>query len=310
MRKLFWCCAALAVAAAGGIYAAALHTRNDSADWLGRWVRPVAIWTAIQPGIAGELTDAEIVEGLGIEMGGGPVGRYPPGFNGSVRPRLDCPIVIDEEETWVQTGVGIPFPLEGDPAIESTCRQAGATEECEVHVPVPLLDAEEAFVPVQYASDCPDRKAVVTLLEWWLSLFRPAQAEQLPPVPEESESYSPGQPPSMREDPHYHHQYPGCPYTGCPYTGRCPQPIRELLPPQQPEKPKRTPKSAESIGPPHLENELPGGQSRPEARRYLRLTFPRTGSSNAEDCPVHFEVDTMECRQNDLKPSERGLIPF
>ena len=221
---------------------------------------------------------------------------------------MPCPIVINEEEEFRQTRVGTPYPFEVDPVPEPSGRVA-AVEESEFVIP---LAEGGPFVPMAYAVDESEIKKVVTFLDWWMSFFKGGRgpAEETPPATEESEAYDPGRPPAMREDRHYHHQYPGCPYTGCPYTGRCPQPIREVLPVEQPAKPKKAGQEPEPIGPPHVESESQEPPDRPEARRSLRLSLPRAVGPAGDECPTHFEVDTTECRRSDLRWNVQGPIPF
>jgi hypothetical protein len=81
---------------------------------------------------------------------------------------------------------------------------------------------------------------------------------------------------NLQEDPHYHHQYPSCPYTGhCPYPYHVPVVTPVTSP--RPAKPKKKPE--------HVTH-------KPVKKTVFIL--------NGLEYTIHPDIDTMECRPSDI----------
>jgi hypothetical protein len=108
------------------------------------------------------------------------------------------------------------------------------------------------------------------------------EAQEVRPEPKSGSGF--------REDPYYHHQYPGC-----PYTGQCPYPHHYNLPPVTP--PAAPSKKGEKSSP-HSHLILDEWHT----VQWTQLQSAEAGIKNlmAGVNAVHPEVDTMECRPTDL----------
>jgi hypothetical protein len=147
------------------------------------------------------------------------------------------------------------------------------------------------------------------LFQFWLGLFESVakDASDLKGVEEQEHSnyFHDEEPPQCLEDPAYQQQYPGC-----PFTGKCPG-----------KEPASTPKMIGPLpsGKPHSYKQPSGAEMKPageadsmfhtfDPKKYelparLRQLLPGD-STEAEEEPVHPEVDTMEFRPSDARPAE------
>jgi hypothetical protein len=116
----------------------------------------------------------------------------------------------------------------------------------------------------------------------------PADPVQIGPGPDGEEAQDsralPNPNSGLREDPYYHHQYPGC-----PYSGPCPYPHSPVLPPvTKPSKKSNQPR--------------PQSHLNVNEDRIMQWTTEAAFTSilNHPEGIVHPEVDTMECRPTDV----------
>jgi hypothetical protein len=142
---------------------------------------------------------------------------------------------------------------------------------------LPCLDEDDLPDFMPYAED--NKATGPSFFEFWVGLFR-----QPTPVTsgatEEAEPIIPAIKPECREDPNHPYQDAGCPFMGpCPAgRRRSPEPI-PVMPKMEAE--------------PQLDVEVLG--------LWHRRLPCMVESSNAEESPVHPEVDTMEFRPSDAK---------
>jgi hypothetical protein len=138
----------------------------------------------------------------------------------------------------------------------------------------------------------------------YLPVPAPAVAPVCPPMgypmPEGVAPMDLNGPPNCQEDPHYHHQYPGCPYTGgCPYQGGHGYPTMKDFAPPQIEKDKKPKKKKKEI------KATPTSMLKKLSESLLE------DLKNAQS-PKRCGLDTMECRPTDAKLPGAGIYdqPF
>lgn len=132
----------------------------------------------------------------------------------------------------------------------------------------------------------------------------PPDAADMPPGSETpmnpDEPQEPGANPDQhpaREDPHYHHHYPSC-----PYTGRCPYPYHYSVPRVDPverprsEQPSTPPATTEPSEPANPMDPMTPKPAKP-VKKKKKLLFLLIGEA-VSDGP--YGVDTMECRPTDI----------
>jgi hypothetical protein len=233
---------------------------------------------------------------------GGP--GSPAGFNDSVPAEAGTPAAVVP---------GCPVPMPGG---QEECEPAGpfmppcpvCEPEDKLYMPPCPEDEDGKQMHLPYVGEGGDMKEEFELptsvwFHWLLQKETPPKetkdrSEQLVPVtpgvapetPEESEPAVPMNPPRCEEDPHYHHQYPGCPYMGgCPFGGPC---TPEMKPQEAPTLKKDKKKKVQA---------MPMSFSR-------KLRTLLDGGLEVKECHTdEIKLDTMECRPSDLKLA--GLDP-
>lgn len=309
MRKAFWCCTALGLLAAAGLYVAAGRSNSSSDSLLTRClVNSVGIAGAIQNIWAPDQRK----EDYGVVVNHIPADPTP------------CPPAPAAEKSIcekVMEAIQLPADPNPPPASiviheevpQAAPPPAAGKEETSEWQKVEPKDAEVIPTPPSpLMSDlatgpapCPD------VMPYASEDGEPAQAERMPyaagdesqeptsPQPEDrsdaDKAAQPSEPqnaPECKEDPNYHHHYSGCPSTTCcPYTGRC----YPSTPSYQPSTPKT------------------GGQdesSEPKAKKKKHTSKKQPMGLDNENCPTHPEVDTMEYRKSDGGLNEYGPGPF
>lgn len=325
-RKLFWCCAALAVAAAGAGYLAAGHAHRNPESCLGRAV--IAVYQSVSNRnplhALGEAAGGHTSQVAQV-MTGGPCdepGRVScaalefqvtDGRPTSARlPEGACPvidlgqcrlpgrIIINEEEEPRRTAAVTPpemFHLTGA-AVELLPLPTLVGDETVGEPPLYRFEGDairimpraaddaRALMP-RAADDAPGQGGDIPEL-WKQYLRKAVEAESS--QEEQSEPRKPGQPPDLRENPDHHLDYPGCPNLGDPHRNTCPYTGRSAAPtPKQEEKPRKS-ESAE-----------------PQAQREPPTWFGIRKSQRRFPQP---EADTTEFRPSDANGYKLGGIPF
>ena len=300
MRKVWWSCTALAVAAAAGTYLAADYARCHHDSFLGRVVvgayhaalhaNPLfAVSQALRGSHPAPAAPGEVARAVGAS-GAAEEAAEPPEETVIHRHRLPGRIVINEEEPInegpIQTGsidCGQEPPMLSGAAIELIAPPTELPDDATVM-------GEPAFMPRAADDDAPATmpyaEADEEFSSFWMHVFGQALGGDCCKE-EASEPPSGAEPPECREDPHYHLHYQGCPYYICPQQRNyCPYSGQPVIPPAEPRP----------------QPEAEGGKpARPRALE---------GWEESETCPKHPTVDTMEFRPSDAKPEEFGLVPF
>jgi hypothetical protein len=171
---------------------------------------------------------------------------------------------------------------------------AGA-EECEEGpASMPLAkefnDVAPAFMP--YIDDDGKQEAKC-IFSFWMGLFAGPQVKA-----DASEDCEPPDltfdPNECREDPAYHHQYPGCPYTG-------PCPTRPSMPYPKTNTPPKAPHDEDCDVPEPIKSK----SFKPYTPNDLESLLKKTNDRRKH-------IDTTEYRPSDALPGERksGLTPF
>ncbi|MBM4073617.1 MAG: hypothetical protein FJ271_32560 [Planctomycetes bacterium] len=108
-----------------------------------------------------------------------------------------------------------------------------------------------------------------------------------------------------REDPHYHHHYPSC-----PYTGHCPYPYHYNIPRVDPVQRRSNETQPTQPAETHAEEQQAPPEPMPPVKpvkKKKKLFFLLIGEA-VSDCACQPGVDTMECRPSDLHGKVRS--PF
>ncbi|MBI1914300.1 MAG: hypothetical protein HYS12_06120 [Planctomycetes bacterium] len=295
MRKLFWSCAAVAVAAAGTVYLAAKHVDQHPYAVMGQTVRSLcgtehessATSPAAENAVPAEPTPTELSSTGAVE---------PPRREvvAVADPSLPGHITVGEGDS------GSPMqcadssaPSTGD---ATTLSGYSSSPACPLVMPY-CCDDSRAPQHMPYADEesCEqsDEQSCVDvskgLFQILMDLFggqvsaEPMTAGSEPMGCTLPEGFPSGK---CQEDEHYHQQYPSCPYTGRSY------PQDETPSPAVPDAPEE--KKVEKCGPKKDKTEeMPPTQK------------SSTSEEPKNDQASEFHLDTMEFR-----PSDAGLHRF
>ncbi len=314
MRKLFWCCTAAGVVAAGGIYTAArqgccpqavastaatagLHFFHPLARLgvtAGRFARGPAAEETLTRAARDEGEVPDEPRPVQAEL----VRRPAPIVIAEEEPALDRPLNPEACEPArpecavapMATGkLCPPATVNGNPgqapAVE--CRTEDQAPTCPMVMPY-CTDEEataETAPPMPRADEEPAFGANAKVqFPFWVEGRKAGKEEQQTNGPARGDDT-----PNCQEDEHYYEHYSGCPYTGyhlpsqrCPGTPIDPEPTK---------RPNQDECSEES------------------APRKHKVNHPGK-SVESEECPVHPDVDTMEFRRSDGGLNEYGPGPF
>jgi hypothetical protein len=304
MRKLFWSCAAVAVAAAGTVYLAAKHVDQHPYAVMGQTVRAMCGAEHDTPGPTGESTvPAE------------PAPADPLVTGASTAPVRGQIVAVAEsslpDHITVREGdAGTPISSTGSSPADMTKIDADAMPSCgpmKASCPLVMPYCSDDSCPpkrMPYADEescerseeqgCEEEsKGFFEMLMGFFWNLGPIEPKT-DPMPAGSEPMGPsdkGLSPfgKCQEDEHYHDHYP-C----CPYTGRC-----------YPYDPNPTPSPAVPDVP---EQKKPAEKCSPKKDKAEKLPPPQKSSvlEEQEQTSVsEFHLDTMEFR-----PSDAGLHRF
>ena len=244
MRKLLFCCAAVALVATGGVAVAAAYAYRCPDSWLGhcactacKVASNTSLLGLIQRGVSTQVqhtepsTDASANQepACCAELGK-PADVCEPGCHplsdpdGIVLNRLPGQIQVGGNEESGHDTSPIPevqpIPVEVPPAVPETDPFAPHMPRCP--------EDEVLLKPMPQATDCADDPVTRAVVSFWSGVIRSVLHTDRPAgATEESEPSVPAGPANFQEDPHYYEQYPGCPYIGpSPVEGRrqCPRP--------------------------------------------------------------------------------------
>jgi hypothetical protein len=310
MRKMFLCCLLSGVTAAGMTLWAVEYTMNSSHGSYGHAALTCSGVVPADCDPAGDSSTHDCVDLNSLccqEQGEAPQLKgyevtaeepdgskivIPEGTNGPDVPVLsdpDWPVPLYSERPE-STG----FFYSGGFIFFKADQQNSGTEECEGPSHMPLVteynDAAPMFMPYIDDEAKSDAKCVFS---FFMGLFSDKRTKVEP--------YEDCEPPDLtfdpnecREDPAYHHQYPGCPFTGaCPTRPSMPYPKTSTPPRSTHDQDCDVPEPIKSKSfKPYTPNDM---------ESLLRKT---------NDSRKH--IDTTEYRPSDALPGERrtGLTPF
>ena len=325
MRKVFWCCAAAVVAAAGMFYWSADQALRRPHSFFGRCVlgayrvaeyTPISQFGTAMTGAVAQVNRCKTTPCPAAKAEPVADPTMPPAelslpvfpdelLDAGEQARLPGKFVIDEDEEPqgapkdAATGHDMPVadkPCQDRPAwlgeifgLRVEPDAAGVAEECEEvsHNMPKIVDEEQGPAPttMPYAKDGAEEDACQGFLSFWSSLFEGKSDEA--GDQEECAPQDANDPTRCQEDPAYHHQYPGCPYSGaCPYTGKCYSPTYTTPKPNAEE-----------------ESEDPSPKSKPSE--------PVKPPRSDDDGLSQPKLDTTEFRPSDRSPDEnQGNIPL
>jgi hypothetical protein len=312
MRKLLWCCSAVGVLAAGGLFSAVYFACRCPDSTLGRFVYAAATVTyTLQPihSLASMVDRAnEATVAVSQDTLAGSVEECIPPDPQPVAPEPAPQIVAAVDEMPMEKPEPEPAPIiihEDEPmpraevleAPPSTIDIAGLQGQempdsaCPMVMPYCVDDDEPAPRPNMPYAEADKKQADGSdvseddAFKAWMKLFdekgkgeKTTTGEELPAPHEE-----PGPASKCEEDIHRHEQYPGCPYVTCPYTGKS-------YPSRAPMKKAGKEESSEEAPPP---------KHSPRHDRGEKEGHPRTQG-----------VDTMEYRPSDGGLNEYGRGPL
>lgn len=277
MRKVLWCCAALAIAVAGLCHGMAVYASRHPESQVGRCViGAYGWWVSHDPVYKAASRTARQVRGIVVSVTSSSTGATGAGAAAAAETdavpeaapgvaqeaeEAPCPrclpgrIRINEEEEVRSTGVGTPFPIlppgeqECEPAgpFEPPCGNALRDLSCIPQVwqvqAVEELDDVPPFMPPAIDEDMPTVMphaidAVEESEAWWQSWWRGV-------IESIKDKVEPGVVPEESEPakPPECKEDPNYPYhyPGCPYTGACPYTGRCYTPPAYTEPVKPIP---------------------------------------------------------------------
>jgi hypothetical protein len=282
MRKLFWCCTAAGVLAAGAVYTAAryaccpetvLTSSAAAATAATRMLHPlVGLGVAAGRCLRGPAAEETATQSVPDEEAAAPNEPVP------------APIVIPDDEP--ATGATMPPATEVGEYPMSPARDC-AHVECHPCVPAnadPAADNQWA-TPTTHAPTCP------MVMPYCTDDEAPAcKAPAMPRADEEpAEPARAAEPPNCQEDEHYYEHYSGCPYTGYHLPSRrCPVTPIEAEPTKRPGQDECS--------------------EEPAPKKHK--VHHRGQGAEEEECPKHLDVDTMEYRRSDGGLNEYGHGPF
>jgi hypothetical protein len=287
MRKLFWCCTAAGVAAAGGVFAAARYTCCHPESAVARGVAVACTGAPQLPEIPTPYPacPAEECDGDGAVTKADTPAPAPIVIHEDDPTEAQCPYDHGPGE-MCHHAVLCP-PAQADKADLSGPTTAAYGDE---HFPgcpmvMPYCTEEEAPPHEVLGMPCPADEAVEdAFFSFWMGWFRmtgPVTIETAEPPLDET--------PKCEEDRHYYEHF-----SGCPYLGPC--------------KPADH-RSGPSVRPPLKGKGQDDCCEPPQALRIHKAHYngpPLPG----EDCPKHPEVDTMEYRRSDGGLNEFGPGPY
>ena len=304
MRKLFWSCAAVAVAAAGTVYLAAKHVDQHPYAVMGQTVRA--------------MCGAELEHGSASPAGESAVPAEPapadPSLHGASTPPAHGQIVAVAESSLPnhivvgEGDAGSPMSSTGSSPAETTKVDPDALPGC-----APMQPSCPLVMPYCCDESCPPKRMpyadeeccergdeqgceeeskgfIETLIGFFWNMVPVEQKAD--PMPAGSEPMAPPDKDlswpfsTPQEDEHYHDHYPSCPYTGRTYD---PNPMPSPAVPDVPQEKK----GEEKVCPKKDKVEEPPPQKSSTPEEQEEMSVPE------------FHLDTMEFR-----PSDAGLHRF
>jgi hypothetical protein len=317
MRKVMWCCAALALGAAAGVYAAAEYAGHFPNSLVGQCVvTSYQVGTVYNP--VCQLTEAAVGRTYDVvknvvdhpEVVPTTVGVIPADPEPAPVPEPACPAPCPAH---VGSEVILrPAPMLGKIVIQpdddsvadrpQVIPTGGDAEEAEF-IPPPMPHASEDHdvpPPMPYATDAaPAEEPQAEGVDAFWQLFRDAAGHCTEAGGAEASEAHPAATPDCREDPQYDQQYPGCPAMGpCPrggcggHCGPCPAPRHDEPTVEDKAEP---PANLDGADEP---SETP--ESKPDESK---------GCPDAK-APGHRDVDTTEYRPSDGNPIDYSTYPY
>jgi hypothetical protein len=323
MRKVMWCCAVLALAAAAAVYAAAEYAGHFPDTLFGRCVlKSYEAGTVYNPMY--QVTQAAVGQTYAVvkkvmdhpEVVPTTVGVIPadpePAPPSAPEPACPAPCLAprclppDNPEADFRPapmlGKVVIQPDANPPADAPVNATGGGDEEAEF-VPPPMPHARENQAvppPMPYATDdTPAEEDQAEESEAFWRLFRDASGHCTEAGGHEESEACPAGTPDCREDPRYDEQYPGCPAMGpCPrggcggHCGPCPASHHDDPVVEEKGEPPANADGAEepSETPPGSIEESKGGPG--------------------VKAPGRRDVDTTEYRPSDGNPVDYSSIPY
>jgi hypothetical protein len=316
MRKLFWCCTAAGVLAAGGVYTAARYACCHPDTVVGGLAATTATSAVLH--LLGRRTSQETAAqtcpaDLCIPDEPRPID--PPATADAgwanewehARPLYgSAPIVIHDDDPpaaesndgpdyakhcpgHYTTGTLCPPAIVGAAGVSEASPPTDNDETatvCPAVMPYCTDDeAPAAGVPAMPPAE-EDKGAAEMHAEWfrfWMGFFHesgPAKGTTETAVPPAGDT------PKCQEDPHYHEHYSGVPYTG----GIQPAPSYQAK--------STSPNTAKKPG----QEEC----SEPATPKKHKANYPGGKCGKTDECPAHPEIDTMEYRRSDGRLDEYG----
>jgi hypothetical protein len=306
MHKLFWCCTAAGVLAAGGVYTAVRHGCGCETVLTHSAAAATAATRMMHPLVGLGVAAGRCLRGHGTEE---TLTQAAPDEGAAPDEPVPAPIVIPEEEPAAaghlripeveisdQLGKGETAP-EGGVCVPGNSYQAGGIELAAPPTgapPCPMVmphctdeEAPACLVPPMPYADEEPAVGGNPLSNFWMGLF--GQAKEDGGIEETAEPARIDDAPNCQEDAHYYDHYSGCPYTGYHLPShRCPVTPIEA-------EPARRPGQDEC--------------SEEPASKKHKVHHSGPGAEN-EECPRHPDVDTMEYRRSDGGLNEYGPGPF
>jgi hypothetical protein len=287
MRKLFWCCTAAGVVAAGGVFTAAHYTCCHPESVVARGLAAACTGAPLLPEIPTPYPDC-CAEECADPAPAAPADTPAP-----------APIVINEDCAPL-----IPCPDEqggGQVCHHAALCPAARAESADLSGPTPAAyEDEHSPVCPMVMPYCTDEDqsapevlplpreqqdaAALGVFDFWMGWFGitgPVTSETSEPPADDA--------PRCEEDRHYYEHFSGCPYTGASQPARRKPPAPAAVPLKG--------KGEDDCCQP------------PQALKIYKALYngpPRLG----EDCPRHPEVDTMEYRRSDGGLNEFGAGPY
>jgi hypothetical protein len=286
MRKLFWCCTAAGVVAAGGVFTAAHYTCCHPESVVARGLAAACTGAPLLPEIPTPYSDCSAEECA--DAGCAPAADTP----------APAPIVIHEEDA---TDAACPYDHGGEVCHHAVLCPPARAQCADLSGPTPAVyeDEHSPLCPMvmPYCADEDESapevlpmpheqqgQAALAVFDFWMGWFG-----MTGPVTSEASEPPADDGPRCEEDRHYYEHF-----SGCPYTGPCqPVPRKRAAPAVPPLKGKGEDDCCQP----------------PQALKIHKALYngpPRLG----EDCPRHPEVDTMEYRRSDGGLNEFGQGPY
>lgn len=314
MRKVFWCCTAAAVLAAGSVYLAAKHIDRHPYEALGSIIGGAA------SGSCPSTPSEEPLPPEPTQVDPSPAAEAP-AMTGTV-------VVRGEDNPTYDFAIGessVPMPTCQDSAAGEEIKAKGGTatsdasslpgsvgmapmNPCPTIMPYCPDDSEAGSRRMPYADEEQCEESCESLIGIWLGIVEHEQLSSDAEMPMSTEEPMDAAPAgeempanNCSEDHHYHQQYPSC-----PYTGRCYPPTYVPCPSVPDPEPKKTDsdkKAGEKYDSNAIGDRLDGTEKEKEPVREM----PKMkGASEEQELPPPLtDLDTMEFR-----PSDAGLQRF